>query len=134
VKVRNGEQEKCYEKILRLHGEIKGLNRTKWVNELHSIKSAIKTLYKRGIWPAIEVFNGKKRTAMFLGPITEIESRKFTIFSYDSCGKWEREYCIKYSEVFCIQLFNQYTEYFNNFMKVQNKKSFKNHCKKHATN
>lgn len=116
TKIRNSKLEKCYDKVLRLHGEMQNLNRKKWVNELTSTKSTIEKIYSKGIWPSIEVFDGKKKSAMFLGPITEIHSKKFAIFAYDATGKWEREYDIKYSEVFCIQLFNQYTDRFNKFM------------------
>jgi len=122
TKIRDSKFEKCYDKILRLHDEIQNLNRKKWVNELTSIKSAIKVIHSKEIWPAIEVFDGKKKTAMFLGPITEIHSKKFSIFAYDATGKWEKEYYINYSEVFCIQLFNQYTDRFNKYMKAKNKK------------
>jgi hypothetical protein len=120
TKIRDSKFEKCYDKVLRLHGEMENLNKKEWVNELTSIKSAIKKIYTKGIWPSIEVFDGKRKTAMFLGPITEIKSKKFTVYAYDAIGKWEQEYDINYSEVFCIQLFNQYTERFNKFMKEKN--------------
>lgn len=121
TEIRDGEFEDCYDKVLRHYGEMKKLNRKKWINELTSIKEAIKAIHEKKIWPAIEAFDGDKTTSYFLGPITDIRDKKFTINAYDATGEWEQEYDIKYSEVFCIQLFNQYAERFNSYMMANNK-------------
>jgi hypothetical protein len=119
--IRDGTLEETYDKILRHHGEFKKLNRKKWINELTSVKSAVVAIQEKGIWPAIETFDGKKETAMFLGPITKVQGSKFTVYAYDANGNWEQEYDIKYSEVYCIQLFNRYTERFNKYVKSLNR-------------
>ena len=122
TEIRDGSLEECYDKILRHHGEMKNLNRIKWVNELTSVKGAIEAIHKKGIWPAIEALDGKQKTSMFLGEIKRIHSRKFSILAYDAEGNWEHEYDIKYSEVFCIQLFSQYTDRFNDYMMALNQR------------
>jgi len=121
TEIRDGEFEDCYDKILRQNNEIKNLNRKKWVNELSSVKEAIEVIHKKSIWPSIEVYDGNKETAMFLGPITDVRASKLSVHAYDAAGNWEEEYDIKYTEVFCIQLFNQYTERFNKYMETLNK-------------
>lgn len=130
TKIRDGDFEETYDKVLRHHGELKKLNRKKWVNELTSVKAAIAAIQAKGIWPSIEAYDGKNDTAMFLGPITEVQSSKFTIYAYDANGNWEQEYDIKYSEVYCIQLFNQYTDRFNEYVKSLNKSSKKDALKR----
>ena len=78
---------------------------------------SINAVKEKDIWPAIEILDGDDDTLLYMGKITEVSAEDFTIYSYDSLGNWERETTIEYEDIFCIQIFNKYTERFNSYVK-----------------
>jgi len=112
--VRLSKYEKVWHKVLKNSGGLESLCKKPWVVKIDSIKRALELLEKKGIWPAVEVKHSKKDTGLYLGPITKIKKSSFTQNCYDSAGKWDGEYRIKFKDVFCIQVFHQYTKKFNN--------------------
>jgi len=116
VDVRNGWRERVYDKVLLHHDKLSDLNRDTWIRNLSELRDAIIAIKEKDIWPAIEIMDGDD-TLLYMGKITDVNAEDFTIYSYDSLGNWERETKIDYEDIFCIQVFNKYTDRFNSYVK-----------------
>ena len=117
VEVRNSWHERVYDKVLAFHNKLSDLNQDKWIHELSNIRDVLASLKNRNIWPSIEIMDGDDDTSLYMGKITEVNESCFIIYSYDSLGNWERETSLEYEDIFCIQVFNKYTERFNSYVK-----------------
>ena len=65
------------------------------------------------------VFDEGTNSAFYLGPITNVNTKHFSIMCYDAAGKWEKEYQLDYNEVFKIEFDSKYCNHFNSFMKYK---------------
>jgi len=113
--IRNGDFEVCENQILRRSGEIKSVKRIAWLKNIDTTKDLLSALSKRKIWPAIEELKDGE-SALFVGPITAIEKKSFTIYCYDAAGNWKDAYDIDYGSVFRIEFNSKYLNYFNDYM------------------
>ena len=117
VEVRNSWRERVYDKVLLHHNKLTDLNQDTWIHKLSNLRDVLIAVKEKDIWPAIEILDGDDDTLLYMGKITEVGAEDFTIYSYDSLGNWERETTIEYEDIFCIQIFNKYTERFNSYVK-----------------
>jgi hypothetical protein len=115
---RDGKYDRCCNEILRETGTIDQARSPDWLNETESLREVISELAKRDIWPVVEALYKKKtRSAFYIGPITKAGKDRFYLYYYDSAGKWQREYEIKYNEIFKIEFDTNYANRFNDFMR-----------------
>ena len=117
--IRDGNLEVCENQILRGSGEIKSVKRIAWLKNIDTIKDLLSGLSQRKIWPAIEQLK-EGESALFVGSITAIEKKSFTIYCYDAAGNWEDAYDIDYGNVFRIEFNSKYLNYFNDYMRASN--------------
>ncbi len=117
--IRDGDLELCENKILRRSGEIKSARRIAWLRNIDTIKDLLSGLSQRKIWPAVEELKDGE-SALFVGPISEIKSRSFTIHCYDAAGNWTDAQGVDYRDVFRVEFNSKYLNYFNDYMRVSN--------------
>jgi hypothetical protein len=124
--VRLGPNERVWDKIIAHNGQIKKLKRIPWLLKVENIRQLIKECHRRKIWPIVET-QANKINAFYIGPVTRIGEKDFDLFCYDTHGKWEKNYRLNYKEVIRIEIFDNYSKYFNRYMskKVPKQKSIK---------
>jgi len=121
----HGRVEACAERIVRRNAQIKKLSKVRWIAELASVRDAIGAIKKRGIWPTVETVHGDD-DAYNIGPIVKVGKTTFSQIGYDAKGEWKREYELKYSHVFKIEIFDKYSTYFNQYMSERPFPTFRN--------
>lgn len=120
--LRDGENEKCINEILRFNGQIKKVKNFKWLDKCETMECIIKELMRRDVWPTIEVVSSDlKNSALYLGPIVGHGHKSFGLFGYSGSGKWEKEYILSFSHIFKIDLDTSYAKHFNNYMRIKTK-------------
>lgn len=118
---RDAKFESCTNEIVRQNGAIKKLRIPAWLSSCETIPQVLIELMDRGIWPGIEQLkNENTLTAYYLGPITGTGDTGFWLTCYDAAGKWEKEYFLKYQNIFKIEINSKYCKHFNKYMKGQN--------------
>jgi len=118
--VRDGKYERCCNAILRENGAIEKDVTPAWLRHCNTLRAVADELMKRDIWPAIEiVFNRGRDSALYLGPITHTSKKRFSIRCYDAAGRWEKEYRLRYREIFKIEVESTYCVHFNSYMRLQ---------------
>jgi hypothetical protein len=116
AEARDDEFEACENKILKHSGEIKHINKMKWLASINTVEDLIRAMLKRKIWPAIERITSGD-TALFVGSIMSVKSKSFEIYCYDATGKWEGAYNLYYNKVFRVEFESRYLNYFNDYMR-----------------
>ncbi len=119
IKCRDGKFEACINKILRMNGVQKKAKVPKWLARCETIQEVLRALMKRDIWPGVEIlFNKGKRSAYYLGPITDVGADQFSIRCYDAAGRWEKTYQLGIIEIFKLNFGDHYSKVFNKFMRA----------------
>ena len=113
--VRLGPLEKVVDKIVAQNGQIKKLKRFPWLLKMETIQRMIRECRQRKIWPIVEV-QSNKANSFYIGPVARVGEKDFELFCYDSKGKWEKNYKLTYKEVIRIEIFDNYSKYFNQYM------------------
>ena len=121
--IRLGPLEKTLDEVILENGQIKKLNKTTWIRKVSNIGLILMECWRRKIWPIVEIQSGKSG-AFYIGPITGIYKKEFGIFCYGAEGKWEKIYKLTYKEVFRVEVFDDYSKYFNRFMAKRMPKKF----------
>ena len=116
AEVRDGELEVCENKILKHSGEIRNINKMKWLAGIDTVEDLIRVISKRKIWPAIEQVITDD-SALFVGSIVEVKNKFFEIYCYDAAGHWEGAKNIDHKKVFRVEFESRYLNYFNDYMK-----------------
>lgn len=117
---RDSKFEACANEILRHNGNLKQAKSPRWLDNCTTIKQVLEKLQKRDIWPAVEIiFRIKKKTEtlFYIGKITRFGKNAFWIYDYGADGKWQKEYKIRYDEIFRIEFDDLYTRHFNAYMR-----------------
>lgn len=116
---RDNKFDCCCNDILEQNEQKKKLKDIAWLKACESYKDVIKALHDRDIWPGVETVLDKKNYAssFYLGPIVEIEKKRFGIRCYDAAGKWEEVYEIAFSDLFRIEFDSKYCNNFNAYMR-----------------
>jgi hypothetical protein len=78
-----------------------------------------RTLMKRSIWPGIEMLFSDGSTAFYLGPVRSVSEIGFVSKCYDAAGKWEKDYSLRWSEIFRIEVGSRYCRHFNHYMQAK---------------
>jgi len=118
---RDGKYEQCCNKILRQNGAIRKCRSPHWLQACQTLPQVISALKKRDIWPGVEtLFSENTESAFYLGPITASADDYFYLKCYDAVGKWEKEYKLRYDEVFRVEFDSKYCNQFNAYMRGQN--------------
>jgi hypothetical protein len=116
--VRDSSFEQCANEILLYNGQIKKQHIPAWLADCKTIKDVIAKLQEQDIWPSVETFvNRKKETALYLGPITQVEETSFFLNCYDAAGKWEKNYQLYYGAIYRICINGKYETNFNAYMR-----------------
>jgi hypothetical protein len=116
--VRDGENEKCTNAILRHCGAIRRLRTPQWLDQCATIQGLLSRLRAEDVWPGVEtLFDGGKTSAFYLGPIVEIGDREFQLHCYDAAGQWEQIYRISLAEICRIEFDSRYCNRFNAWMR-----------------
>jgi len=113
--VRLGPLEKLVDKIVDQNGQIKKLKRFPWLLKIETVQQMIKECRLRKIWPIVEV-QSNKANSFYIGPVASTGEKDFQLFCYDAKGKWEKNYKLTYKEVIRIEIFDDYSKYFNQYM------------------
>jgi hypothetical protein len=116
AEVRDGELEVCENKIIKHSGEIRNINKMKWLADIDTVEDLLRVISKRKIWPAIEQIISDD-SALFVGSIVEVKNKFFEIYCYDAAGQWEGAKNIDYKKVFRVEFKSRYLNYFNDYMK-----------------
>lgn len=118
--VRDNKFDKCINEIIRFNGTINKLKPPKWLDACETIQQVFSTAKRRKIWLAAEIlFNDDRKSALYLGPITNVRNDGFSIKCYDAEGKWEKEYQLDFEEVLRLEFDSKYCNHFNAFMKFK---------------
>jgi hypothetical protein len=125
---RLGSLEHLRDQVVAENGQFKKLIRYSWLRAVKNIEQILKECARRKIWPIVETIR-KRKTALFIGPITQVGPKEFSIFCYDANGKWEKEYLLNYREIFKVEIFDSYSTHFNRFMSKRVPKRFKQYIK-----
>lgn len=118
---RDGKVDRCTNEILRHSGAIKNAKSPRWLDTCTTLTDILQKLQKRDIWPAVEIMyelDGKTETEFFIGIITRIEKDAFWIYDYSASGEWQKEWEIKFDEIFKIEFDDQYSRHFNAYMRT----------------
>ncbi len=114
---RDGKYEKCTNELIRESGEITKFQPLQWLDKCESIRAVIGQLYEQGIWPGIErLYDKGKKSAFYIGPITEVAKTYFALYCYDAAGYWESNYKLKYRDICRINFGDRYSRNFNAYM------------------
>ncbi len=113
--LRLGPFERLMDKIIVQNGQIRKLNHIPWIRKVENIQQVIWECHRRKIWPIVEM-QSRKINAFFIGIITYVGEKEFELLSYDATGKWEKTYRLPYKEVLRIEIFDDYSKYFNRYM------------------
>lgn len=117
---RDNKYDRCCNAILRHQGALSKLSAPKWLDECNTLADVLRDLQQRDIWPAVEVFQNRRRaTGFYLGPITQVEASMFCINCYDAAGKWEHVYGLDVDQIFRIEFDTRYCNSFNEFMRTK---------------
>jgi hypothetical protein len=119
---RDGKVDQCFNEILRHSGNIKDAKSPHWLDHCTTLQQILERVQKKDIWPIIEILyklDRKTETDFFIGKITRIEKDAFWIYDYDAEGKWQKEFQIRYDEIFRIGFNDRYSRYFNAFMRTR---------------
>lgn len=116
--VRDGKVERCSNEILRDNAQLKKLRPARWLDSCATLPQVFAALKSRDIWPGVEIVYGKKKSAFYLGPITESTDEGFSITCYDAAGRWEGGYELSYREVFRVEFDSRYCKHFNAYMRA----------------
>lgn len=115
---RDGEDEKCYNEIIKFNGQINKIKVPTWLKNCKTLEDIARQFKKLNIWPAIEVlFDKGKDSALFIGPVLGGNNKEFELYCYDAAGKWEDGYVLAYKEIFKIEFNYKYCKHFNKYMK-----------------
>lgn len=110
----------CYTEILRQNGAIESFQPVAWLDSCDTLRDVFMQLKERDIWPGVETLYDKKRkSAFYIGPLTNISDKHFSLWCYDAEGKWEKEYRLSYKSVFRIAIDDKYVKHFNAYMRKQ---------------
>ncbi|MGH9941080.1 MAG: hypothetical protein ACRD9R_01830 [Pyrinomonadaceae bacterium] len=116
--IRDGRYERCGNQIIRFNGVLRKLRAPHWLDSCETIPQVFASMMRRDIWPAVEiVFNEERESALYLGPITNLNDEQFSLKCYDAAGKWEKTYKLSYDEIFKIEFDSSYCKHFNAYMK-----------------
>ncbi len=120
---RDSKFEDCSNKIIRHNKAINKLNLPKWLTQCHEIQDVLKEIKDRDIWPIIEIiFDHGKESALYIGPISDVNNNIFNICGYDAAGKWGKICKLNVDEIFKIEINSLYAKHFNHFMRSINKR------------
>ena len=116
--VRDGKYDRCCNEVLRQNGALKRLRPARWLDSSETLPQVIASMMRRGVWPAVETVPERGEDgALYIGPISEAGSDRFSIWCYDAAGSWEKEYELGYDEIFRIEFDSKYCNHFNRYMK-----------------
>lgn len=114
--IRNGKIEKCMNEVLQQQPAIDYGAVGASYRAFDKIEELIMHLHVADIWPAIEVlFNGQ--ASLYMGPVTAVGKRSFTLACFDAAGEWEKEYELEYREIFKIEIDSKYVAHLNAYMR-----------------
>ena len=120
--IRDSKYEKCYNKIVRFNKSIDKVRIPDWVKDCLCLEDVLKQLKRKSIWPGVEMVFSKKNTknnsAFYIGPIQDVNSNEFQIYSYDADGSWEKCYKLHIDEIFKIGFYDRYSTHFNKFVQT----------------
>jgi hypothetical protein len=119
---RDGKCEKCFNEVLRYSGNIKDAKSPQWLDDCTTLKQILEKIQKKDIWPIIETMyklGRKLKTKFYIGKLTRIEKDACWIYHYEAAGKWEKEYQIRYDDIFRIEFNDSYSRYFNAYMRTR---------------
>lgn len=119
-KVRLGKTQKTFQKVMVMNDGLKALSQKRWIKRIDTLKTALKILKRKRIWPCLDVIDEDQNTAFFLGPLTKVKKSSFKIFAYDAKGRWEKDYTLDIGEIFGLNLFSHYGSKFNRYMEKFN--------------
>lgn len=114
--------DRCHNDILRFSGIIRNVKSPQWLDDCTTLKQILEKIQKKDIWPIIETMyklGRKLKTKFYIGKLTRIEKDTFWIYHYDAAGKWQKEYQIRYDDIFRIEFNDRYSRYFNAFMRTR---------------
>ena len=115
---RDDKHEQCVNSILRENGAIKKCYAPRWLGSCETLQEVIAELMRRDIWPGIEiVWKENTKSAFYLGLVTRMMDDHFYLRCYDAAGKWEKEYKLRYEEIFRIEINSMYCRHFNAYMR-----------------
>ena len=114
--VRNARFEACTNDILHEARTSNRVQAPKWVTKCTTVEAFLVALMKRSIWPGIEMLFGDGSTAFYLGPVKSVSADGFVTKCYDAAGKWEKDYTLRWNEIFRIEVGSRYCRQFNRYM------------------
>ncbi len=117
--VRDGEFERCANKILRQNGALSRLKVPSWVVRCATMRDVLTTLMKGAIWPGIEMLFEDGSTAFYLGPVESVSKDSFETKCYDATGEWENQYSFRWKELFRVEVGSRYCTHFNKYMRAK---------------
>lgn len=117
--IHNGKNERCMNEVVQNILSTNGISISNPCEGLKSLRELVGHLQKEDIWPAVEVlYEGKE--SLYLGPITKVSRRSFSMNCFDAAGEWEKEYELGYNEIFKIEIESRYVKHFSEYMKRKN--------------
>ncbi len=117
---RDNDREACFNRILAHNGQIKHARSPKWLKKCPTISDVLHALKKRDIWPAVEIVSGpkgKKKSFLYVGPVTKVRANTVDLICHDAAGKWEAEYELRIASIFKIEFDSKYCNHFNAYMR-----------------
>lgn len=117
--VRDGRFEACTNEILQRTRMSDRLRAPTWVTKCATVEDFVAALMKRSIWPGIEMLFSDGSTAFYLGPVKSVSELGFVMKCYDAAGKWEKDYFLRWSEIFRIEVGSRYCRHFNRYMQAK---------------
>ncbi len=114
--VHSGINETVYMKILTRAQGSKKPNTPVWITRVRNIPQLVAECQNRNHWPVVETLS-KGSGALYIGPISDLDSSGFRIFAYSAEGTWEKNYWLSWKEVFKVEILDFYSTHFNRYMK-----------------
>lgn len=94
---RDSEFEECFDKVMKYHHKIEKLHIVPWIIEIQTTKDVLLNCHKNSIWPLVETIDSDgETTSLYLGTITDVSGKSFSMYAYDATGNWEAEYDLPY--------------------------------------
>jgi hypothetical protein len=113
---RDGPFDGCCNEILTSRKAHAAIIYPKWMARCDTIPQLFEAFKRRDIWPGVEILL-ENDYEFYLGQLTEVGTDEFRLMGYDAAGEWEKEFSIRYDQLFRIEVFSQYCERFNEFMR-----------------
>lgn len=115
---RDGPTDACCNEILRAHNAFATIHYPAWMQRCQSLAELFSGLKARDIWPGVEILvDNDTDDEFYLGQLTEVGREEFRLMCYDSEGNWEREFSLRYDQLFRVEINSRYCKRFNAYMK-----------------